>query len=432
MILLDNYYHQILNRLNNREIIEKIAKTGLFFVLSKGVAFLAPIILVGFVPLLEYGKVEYCYGIGRLFQSTASLGLIGYAFFILKKNQRNKEIYFYAYGFFILLVSLLYLVGCCLWSFEDEILFSFLFVFMFAIQGLYSLILKTEDKGYKGVMFDSGYYFLLAIVILIKVVFIDVPILPCLSWMMWGYMTVLGLFFIMRYCSIMTNRHLSFKMSELKEVISYGIPLIVSGFFIYWLTSSARVYIGYFIGYEEVGIYSFYFRIVGISMVLQQFLYIALFKKLYMGSSSFLDKYYVTIMTAIFVLCVVTCLLSIPIIKYFLIDKEFTDYKLMLLLCVQMPMWVGISFCEGLIGRENIVMKMNMLLGLVTLCFAGFVIMVKDILNLYLFTLGMIIQFSVAFYFLLLLLKTVDVNLPMCRLFSFLSVLLGTLIYLFL
>lgn len=422
----------IMRRTSNKVYMEKIFKTGIFFIFSKGVAFLAPVMLVGYVSLLEYGKVEYSYGIGRLFQSTASLGLIGYAFFILKKNQRDKEIYFYAYGFFVLFMSFIYLIGRFLGNFKDEILFSYLFTFMFAIQGLYSLILKTEDKGYKGVMIDSGYYFILALVIIIKATFKEIPILSLLSWMMWGYMTGLAIYFIYCYRTITSERRLYFKCSELKEVVLYGIPLIVSGFFIYWLTCSARVYIGFFIGYEEVGIYSFYFRIVGISMVLQQFLYITFFKRLYLGSSSFLDKYYTMIMTVIFFLCIIVCLISIPITKYFLIDKDFSDFKLMLMLCIQMPMWVGISFCEGLIGRENVVMKMNLMIGIVTSVFALFLFVIRSNLNLHIFTLGMIFQFSLAFYAQLLLLKRVGVNLPMCRSFSLLFCFLGLMAYIIL
>ena len=420
----------ITKKSSDKSFVRKVARTGASFVLSKGVAFLAPIILFGFVSLYDYGKIEYSYGLGRLFAGIAGCGMGGYPYFILKKGEKNKRAYFYGYGLVGLGASVLFLLINLTWRLPDEFLFSYLFIFLFAIQGLYSNILKTEDKGYKGVIIDSGYYFILTGVILCKIVFREIHILPVLMWLMWAYLCILSLLFLQRFMHLIhqTGQILSF--AELKEIVFYGLPLVLSGFIIFWLTSSARVYIGQLIGYEQVGIYSFYFRIVGISMILQQFLYITFFKKLYMGTSQFLDKYYIVMMTAIFICCVFACAVSVPIVRYFITDKDFSDYKLMLLLCVQMPMWVGISFCEGLTGRENIVNKMNLRLGIIVGTFALLLFAIDDYLDLHLFTLCMIFQFGIAFYMQLSLLSKSGVVLTKCKLFSFISILIGVIIYL--
>ena len=419
----------ITRKSSDRLFMHKVARTGASFVLSKGVAFLAPIVLVGFVSLYDYGKVEYSYGIGRLFAGIAGCGLGGYPYFILKKGESNKKAYFYGYGFVGIVASVLFLFLKLTWNLPVEFLFSYLFIFLFAIQGQYSTILKTEDKGHKGVLVDSGYYFILTAVILSKIIYKDLQILPVLMWLMWAYLCALSVFFLLRFIHLRRRLDNKLSFAELKEIVLYGLPLVLSGFIIYWLTSSARVYIGHLIGYEQVGIYSFYFRIVGISMVLQQFLYVTFFQKLYMGTSQFLDKYYTVMMIAIFVCCVLACAVSVPIIRYFITDKDFSDYKLMLLLCVQMPMWVGISFCEGLTGRENIVNKMNLRLGIVVGVIALLLLALGDYLDLHLFTLCMIFQFGIAFAAQLQLLGKKGVVLPKCKLFSIISIMLGVIIY---
>ncbi len=420
----------ITRKSSDRSFMRKVARTGASFVLSKGVAFLAPIILVGFVSLYDYGKIEYSYGLGRLFAGIAGCGLGGYPYFILKKGEINKRAYFYGYGVVGLGASTLFLLIKLAWDFPDEFLFSYLFIFLFAIQGLYSNILKTEDKGYKGVIIDSGYYFILTGVILCKIVFRELQILPVLMWLMWAYLCILSSRFLQRFIHLINQSGQILSFSELKEIVIYGLPLVLSGFIIYWLTSSARVYIGQLIGYEQVGIYSFYFRIVGISIILQQFLYITFFKKLYMGTSQFLDKYYTAMMIIIFVICILSCVISVPIVRYFITDKDFSDYKLMLLLCIQMPIWVGISFCEGLTGRENIVSKINLRLGVIVVATALLLFAFSRHLDLHLFTLCMIFQFGIAFYTQLSLLSKRGVVLKKCKLFSFISILVGVIIYL--
>ena len=420
----------ITKKSNDKAFRMKILKTFIFFILSKGVAFLAPLILIGYVSLLEYGKIEYSYGLGRLLYGCVLLGATGaYPYFMLKKQEVDKEMYFYLYGFVGLAVSASFFIVYLIPNIGDEILFTFLFTFIFAFQGLYGSILKTEDKGYKGVMFDSGYYFLLTAIISLRLVIPSLPVLKILMWGMWLNIVIYSCFFVYRYYNLKTTYNQTFSWTSMHQIVKFGIPLVLSGFIMFWLTSCARVYIGHFIGYEAVGIYSFYFRLVGISVVIQQFLYIAFFKKLYMGESSFLDKYYVTVMMLILACCIMVCFASIPIVGHFMPDKDFSDIRLMMLLSIQMPIWVGISFCEGLTARENMVVKMNIRLAFIVFAFAMFLLTMNERLNLHVFTLGMIVQFCIAFAAQLYLLKKKDIILPKCMVANCIFLLLSLIIY---
>lgn len=420
----------ITKKSNDKAFLMKITKTIFFFILSKGVAFLAPLILIGYVSLLEYGKIEYSYGLGRLLYGCALLGIGGaYPYFMLKKQETNKEMYFYLYGLVGFIASIIFLILKSILFVEEEILFTFLFTFIFAFQGLYSGILKTEDKGYKGVMFDSGYYFLLAIIISLHVFIPTLPIVQVLMWGMWLNIIAYSIYFTCRFHAIKKNKNQAFVWFEVGEIVKFGLPLVLSGFIMYWLTSCARIYIGYFLGYESVGIYSFYFRLVGISVVIQQFLYIAFFKKLYMGESSFLDKYYVTVMILILVSCLIISFISIPVVRHFMPNKDFSDIRLMILLSIQMPVWVGISFCEGLTARENIVVIMNMRLVFIVALFTLFLVLMQKHLDLYIFTLGMIAQFCLAFCLQLYTLMRRGVILNKCMVVNVIFLLLGIFTY---
>lgn len=62
---------------NKSLLFKKVRDNILFFVLSKGVAFLAPIFFLNFVSLEEYGVVEFSYALGSVLAVVAMLGLGG-------------------------------------------------------------------------------------------------------------------------------------------------------------------------------------------------------------------------------------------------------------------------------------------------------------------------------------------------------------------
>ena len=94
-------------------------------------------------------------------------------------------------------------------------------------------------------------------------------------------------------------------------------------------------------GYEQVGIYSFYFRLAGIAIIIHQFLYIAFFQKLYMGNSRRLDLYYTAIMGLVLCGCL-ACYLFVPLLsRYFLKGLSIDNARLFFLIALQMPYgWV--------------------------------------------------------------------------------------------
>ena len=153
---------------NKSLLFKKVRDNILFFVLSKGVAFLAPIFFLNFVSLEEYGVVEFSYALGSVLAVVAMLGLGGaYPYFVLRRGERDKKQVFMLYGVPVLGIAV---IACLLrWygAIGQRFSLILLFTLIFALQRLYSSILKSEDKGWLGVLFDGGYYFILTGVILV-------------------------------------------------------------------------------------------------------------------------------------------------------------------------------------------------------------------------------------------------------------------------
>lgn len=95
-----------------------LLKNALFFCISKGIAFLAPLLFVKFVTLEEYGEVEFAYSTGSVCAVFLMLGFGGaYPYFILKKQERHKEQYFFLYGYLIFFLSCLF---ACFFPIADK------------------------------------------------------------------------------------------------------------------------------------------------------------------------------------------------------------------------------------------------------------------------------------------------------------------------
>lgn len=404
-----------------------LLKNLLLFGLSKGVAFLAPILFVKFITLEEYGGIEFSYSTGSVCAVVLSLGLgSAYPYFILKQREIQKEQIFFLYGYLLLFVSLVFL-----FLFHGGIISQFnyficLFSSIFSLQSLYSSILKSNDKGYIGVLYDGGYYFLLLFVIFLCH-FFDVQYILTLRTAMEIYLGMLLLLFCYKYHQ---NRTAILIKEECYDILKYSSLLILSGIIVFWLTSSPRIYIKYLMGYEQVGIYSLYFRFVGISVVIYQFCYIAFFKKLYLASAPRLDKYFFILILAVFIACFIVYFIYPFFAKYLLSGKEIVlSSKLYVLLGIMMPIWVGIALNEGIISRENVIGKMNLVLGIQVLIFPLVLFLLKSQMTLELFTFLNVLMFGVAYLSQIRILKSRNILLNKCQMYVYLSMLLTVVYY---
>ena len=88
------------------------------------------------------------------------LGLGGaYPYFVLRRGERDKKQVFMLYGVPVLGIAV---IACLLrWygAIGQRFSLILLFTLIFALQRLYSSILKSEYKGWLCVLFYGGHYF---------------------------------------------------------------------------------------------------------------------------------------------------------------------------------------------------------------------------------------------------------------------------------
>lgn len=410
--------------------IKHIAKSLIVFIIAKGVAFLAPIILLKVVSLNQYGIVEYAYSLGSVLAIAASCGFYGaYPYFILKKKDIYKIDAFLFYGIPGLILTLIFILLYYTNIISTTAHFVVVFTLIFSIQRLLSSYYKTDNKGYIGVLFDSGYYFLLSLAIIILSLLQNEEQISVLLYLMQFYLIALCIFLIYKYINHKKNTLTAILKNEIPEIVRFSYKMVLSGFIVYWLTSSARIYISWYMGYENVGIYSFYFRMAGISVILYQFLSIVYFKKLYTLDNRKMDLYYSIIMLIIFISCFI-CSFFIPEIALILNKSiPFDNMPMYYLLCLQMPIWVGFALCEAIIGRENVVGKFNLCSIVIVIVFPLILYCLKDKLTLSLYTYANTILFVTAYAVQLFLLCRKGIFLKRCIIFNLLIAFISSIYY---
>lgn len=405
-----------------------LTKNLIFFILSKGIAFLAPILFIKFIALEEYGEIEFAYSIGSVLAVILMIGLNGaYPYFILKRKEKQKEQCFFLYGYMILIAFTLFSLFFYGGIITQTTYFIFLFSGIFALQRLYSSVLKSNDKGYIGVLYDGGYYFLLSFVIIVCLLIHINSYITFLRIGMEIYLGMLVLLFCYKHTQHKSAIHIN---KECVEILRYSVFLVLSGIIVFWLTSSSRIYIKYLMGYEQVGIYSLYFRYIGISVVIYQFCSIAFFKKLYLSNSELLDKYFIALIGIVFVTCIIFYFFYPLIAEYLLKGSKITlSVKLYMLLALQMPIWVGISLNEGILSRENLVNKMNVTLGILVLVFPFLLWIFKGLMTLELFTYLNIMLFCIGFLSQCWILKSKKIKLAKCMMYGYVSMIIASIYY---
>lgn len=352
---------------------------------------------------------------GTVLSIIASMGLSGaYPYFIIKKNDLEKEQTFLFFGIPVLCAIIVFSFFFFVGFIRKSVFLIFLFTVIFALQRLLSTRLKTQNKGHIAVFIDGGYYFVLSTVICIVYCCQILDTLSVLLYALQIYSIVLSIFLILYFIRIKSFSISKIVRKELITVLSFSYKMIISGVIVYWLTSSARIYINWFLGYEDVGLYSFYFRMAGIAVALYLFIYIAFFKRLYTLNASQMDIYYSSIMIIVVIGCLLISVVIPEIANFINKDIVLDNWKLYVLLCLQMPIWVGFSLCEGIIGRENLVNQFNLSCGILVLLFPVMLYLIKPYLTINLYALISCLLFFVAYSIQLYILKRHGLSLKYC------------------
>jgi hypothetical protein len=348
--------------------IEHFKKVAIFFIVYCGVKS-----LVYFAPLFvshlatdinEYGKFEYSLNLGYTFAGILAMGLNNaYPYFILKQKKQNIEPIFYLHSlvvWLILLIALMLIPGAL-----NSIGFSSLLIAA-AVSNQYiiSSILKSEEKSIKAVIIDSGIYLILGLLCLL--VFSRVlPLFKTHFFNLAIFIYSIFFVFVSNLDKIGGFKRVAFQ--DYLMVYKYGFSIIIAYFLVYLLTNNTRMFIGNFLNFQDVGVYSFYFRLASFVVIFHQVINIVFFKKIYISKPADLDKYYSVFVFGIFLLNLLVAFIIPLILKdrsAIFNDTYEANKNLFIVIVFQVVFWIIFALLENIIYRENLAFPFNLGLGL--------------------------------------------------------------------
>lgn len=338
----------------------------MFFVLAKGIVFITPVFLAEYLIASDYGLIEYALsGLGILVGSIFSLGMEGaYPYYYLKQQNFSILNGFSLHPLLISFVFLLNLMGYFIFGlYALEYFMSINIAYIVANQLIYSTILKSHEKNTIAVILDGGVYVILLIGLILGLVF------SVLSYQFLSYALIIYAIVYFTYaCYIFFKAEKELIVKHYKQIVKYSYHVLFSSFLIFFITVSARLSIKEFLGEESVGIYSYFYRLSAIVVMIHQVVNIVFFTKIYTLNPRILDRYFAMFLLGIFMLSLLFFLLTPLILPHFL-DYYKQNYAanqtIFLLLSAQMSIWIATALLSNIITRENVLLNNNIYLSMV-------------------------------------------------------------------
>ena len=172
---------------------------------------------------------------------------------------------------------------------------------------------------------------------------------------------------------------------KFKKIISFGFHLVISSFFLFFVTVAGRILTKYFFDYETTGIYGYYFRLSAVVVLLYQVVSIRFFKDLYTRNSEILDTYFFYFISLIFMLSIVVFFISPFIVPYFstyFSDTYQANKLVFFVIFCQMTMWVASALHSSIVDREGLAKRNNIYFLLLFIVSTIFLILFKEEITL--------------------------------------------------
>lgn len=343
----------MINNYLNKSTYKRVFSLIIIFIIFKSIGFISPLGLQEVINSNEiFGIFEYTLNIGQIITGLFVFGLVGtYGYFIIKNNENELKPLFHLH--FLVIGSVIFLFAVFQPKLIGNIYFdSVVLGAAFANQIIISAILKSENQNNLSVIVDTGVYSIMFLFFLLcysgVVEF---------SQVLWQLLLLLYLFittFFYHFKRIKGIKKL--KIKHYKKIYKFGVLILISAPLLVLLTSSSRIYIEHFLDYSYVGIYSFYFRLSTIILVIYRVFGILMFNKFFLEDYKKLDLYFSLIIIIIFIIN-----FFVIIVLPFILDGRFNkwdslgeDYSNLLLLCgIQVSLWINSALLEPIIQREN-------------------------------------------------------------------------------
>ena len=375
-------------------------KERFFFLMSftfcKAIVFLVPLVLAEVLSKDNFGILEYALaGLGMVLNTTINLGIPGaYPFF--KLRQKSLSI-LKGFDIHFLWLLLLFLVNqFCYFiydSFSIEYYMALNIAYIVANQVFISTKLKTDDKIIKAIFFDSGVYLILLAFVGLNYLGLTKNTIDNINLFIQVYAVVFALLSISKLFNI-KKRYLV----KYFRILKFSYSILFSSILIFFITVSGRFLIEFFFkDFELVGIYSFYFRLAAIVVMIYQVISISFFKKIYTLEPRILDKYFAAFFIGLYVISMFSFYVSSYIVPFFsdYYNDTILAYKsIYFILSVQVVFWISSALTSNIIDREELAKKISIVFTVLIFFFIAILYVFKDALTIELYT---IMHFIVIF-----------------------------------
>jgi len=253
-----------------KRLFKHSAFYGLANLLNKAFAIVLLPIYTRFLTLSEYGILEILLVTSSFVLLILQLGM-GSALFrmiIYKKSSNRKEIVSTSF-YFLIFSSILIVAILCLVSKDISLLifesveyaniltFVFIFTLFRAIIIIPEAVLRIDEKSHVFTILATSNFLIGLILNIIYVVIFKKGIYGIVL----ANLINSGIFVFIYISFIIKDLGLVFRIKELKEMLSFGLPLVPAAIASLILTMSDRYFLEHYSSFDEVGLYSVGYRL---------------------------------------------------------------------------------------------------------------------------------------------------------------------------
>lgn len=332
----------------------------LSFTFCKAIVFLAPLLIAEILSKENFGILEYALaGLGMVLNTSLNLGVPGaYPFFKLRQNDESILSGFNIHYLWLLLFFLVNQVFFYTYGFPIQYYMAINIAYIVSNQVFISTKLKTNENITKAVFFDSGIYLVLLIFIILNSLNLIDNSLDNINL----YVQIYSILYALYALSKLFTLKLAFFKKYIR-IIKFSHHLLFSAVLIFFITVSGRFLIEYFLrDFKLVGIYSFYFRIAALVVMIHQIVSIVFFKKIYTLNPKILDKYFALFFIGLYVVSNISFSLSYyvaPSFSSFFKDTINEYGNVYFILSAQVLFWISSALTSNIIDREELAKKIN-------------------------------------------------------------------------
>ena len=322
------------------------------FALAKGGVFFAPIILANYINDIDvYGSFEYILGLSVILQIFVNLGFSGaIPYFILKKKEIKFRDFFNKHLFYLLCIAfvtyIIYIIS--LSSFIAAVFIAFLFV----LHMQFGVSFKTNGNSAIGIVVESFFYIsIILFTLMIKIFDVKFELKYLLTF-------IFIMFVIIFFNTLKKINSFKINLQKYYRVFSFTKDVVLFSSTIILVYTTQRFFIGAFLTYNDVGVYSVIFRMSAVVIVSHQFIANAFYKKIYESNSKNLDLLFsVTLLMILF-----SSLLIWNFFSFFsnilysstISDIIISSSNIHLIILGQILFWMVSAQNENIIARENL------------------------------------------------------------------------------